>query len=92
MFQTIFHRGIRSGKADFHHSLPIQIAVRVFDLLDKITQPLFSWRPQDQAGLLLRWTRLFLSTVFGLTSSFLLTLIMIFPPPDADKLSEQRMW
>ena len=43
MFQTIFHRGIRAGKADFHHSLPIQIAVRVFDLLDKITQPLFSW-------------------------------------------------
>lgn len=42
MFQTIFHRGIRAGKADFHHSLPIQIAVRVFDLLDKITQPLFS--------------------------------------------------
>ena len=36
VFQTLFHRRVRLGEADLHHCLPVQITIRISDLLDEL--------------------------------------------------------
>ena len=40
MFQTVLHSRVCVGEGDLHHRFPIQIAVRIFNLPDEITQPI----------------------------------------------------
>jgi len=42
MLQTVLHGRVRLGKRYFDHSFPVQIAVRIFDLLDVLAKPLLS--------------------------------------------------
>ena len=42
VFQTIFHCRVRLGEADLHHCLPVQITIRISDLLDELPQPVLS--------------------------------------------------
>ena len=39
MFQTVLQGGVCLREADLHDGLPVQIAIRVSDLSDKIPQP-----------------------------------------------------